>query len=299
MRLLAEQGDLPLQVLSAAVDRLQPLHDCLQAGGPQAHFFGQRRHLAAAMVDRFDAGGAIGLGRRRILRGLVVREVLFLQPLERRQVMRHAAEHLLLEQSPGERDLDHPVERDLAALDLLERLDRRLHGVVALEERPAEAAASHFDRLGDRDFLRACQQRDLPHLREVDANRVVGRAGLLSERALGRGVWPGLHLAGLLGGVSTKISPSDSSSDASTAGAGANVGRAGAFFPLPRLVDDGAAAARVSSTISRPYSSRDSSRWSSFSGVTASSGRYSLTCVNVRCPWCSPSSMRARRVVSI
>ena len=67
--------------------------------------------------------------------------------------MRHALEDLVLLQVLGQRHLDGAVERQVAGVDALERLDDVAQGVVAFEDLAAEALAGDLDLLGERDFL--------------------------------------------------------------------------------------------------------------------------------------------------
>ena len=89
------------------------------------------------------------------------------------------------------RHLDGAVERQVAGVDALERLDDLAQGVVALQHLAAEAAAGDLDLLGQGDFLLAVEQRDLAHLGEVHAHRVVDAAavavGVLERGQVGVG----------------------------------------------------------------------------------------------------------------
>ena len=92
---------------------------------------------------------------------------------QRRQVVRHPAEDLVLLQVLGHRDLDRPVERQLAVVDLLEHVDDQGQREVALEHLAAEPLAGDLDLLGQADLLVAGQERDLAHLGQVHPDRVV------------------------------------------------------------------------------------------------------------------------------
>ena len=107
---------------------------------------------------------------------LSVHEVLFAEHVDRPQIERHAAEDLSLLQTFGHRDFDRAVERHLADADLLENVDRRHERKVGIQQRPAKAAARDLDLLGQRNFLMPREQRDLAHLRQVHADRVIDLA---------------------------------------------------------------------------------------------------------------------------
>ncbi len=103
--------------------------------------------------------------------------ILFQQVLQRPQVVRHPGQDLLLGQPLGQRDLDRAVERQLALVDLLQRVHGLAHGQVAAQHGAAEPLAGDFDLLGQRDFFLARQQRNLGHLAEIHADRIVRQLG--------------------------------------------------------------------------------------------------------------------------
>ncbi len=100
--------------------------------------------------------------------------------LERLQVVGHPRLDLLFGQSFGERDLDRAIERQLPLVDAAERFHRGLHRIGAAKDRAAEPLAGDFDLLGKRDFFGPRQQRDLGHLGQVHADRII--AGVRRRR---------------------------------------------------------------------------------------------------------------------
>ncbi len=104
------------------------------------------------------------------------------QRLQGFQVVWQTTNDLFFFQTIGHADLNGSVERQLAAVNLLQRLVGFDQYVVVLEQLRAEAAASFFDTFGQLDFLTTCQQRDLAHLRQVHSNRVVRPSFRLIER---------------------------------------------------------------------------------------------------------------------
>ena len=168
---------------------------------------------------------------------------------ERPQVVRHAGDDLLFGQPLGQRDLDRAVEGQDAVVHFVQRVDRGLHREIAAEHRAAESLPRDLDLLGQRDFFFARQQRNLRHLRQIHADRIVAQLWRIRGPHRQRHVAHRLELFGLqfVGPAARRV----------VAVAG-RVGRT-------RL--------GASVTSSMPISSSATSKLSSFSGLTASSGR--------------------------
>ena len=74
----------------------------------------------------------------------------------------------------GHGNLHGAVERQIAFVDAAQHLHRRLHHVVAFQHLVAEPGAGKLDLLRQGNFLLPGQQRNLAHLRQVHAHRIVG-----------------------------------------------------------------------------------------------------------------------------
>ena len=164
---LAEFVDPAAELLQGLDHRLDPL-------GAQAEFLDQPDRAAAAASQ--PAPRRPALGRRARLAGgdVVVAPVPLQQRFQRVQIVRQPAENLVLLELVGHRDLHGAVEGQLAVVDPPQHLHRRLHHVVAFQDLVAEPRAGHLDLLGQGDFLLPGQQRNLAHLRQIHANRIVG-----------------------------------------------------------------------------------------------------------------------------
>ena len=90
------------------------------------------------------------------------------------QIVRQAAENLVLFELVGHRHLHGAIERQVAVVDAPQHLHRGLHHVVAFQNLVAEPRAGHLDLFGQSDFLLTSQQRNFAHLRQIHANRIVG-----------------------------------------------------------------------------------------------------------------------------
>src|SRR5262245_18944185 len=149
----------------------------------QVALLGQDHELAAEDLDLLELLGALlarrlGVEQRRVL-GADLPE----QAPDRLDVDGQAqGQELLAERLDDLRvvvglgvgiDLERSVEGQLAAQHLLERLERGRHAQPRAHGLLAEALARDLDRLRQEDLLVACEQRDLAHLREVHAHRVV------------------------------------------------------------------------------------------------------------------------------
>jgi hypothetical protein len=95
------------------------------------------------------------------------------QVLDRGQVGRDSLECPLLFGGVRDRDFDRPVEPQLAVLNLFQKIDRALQHEVVCQQRAAEVGPRAFDALGRGDFPLAVEHRDLAHLHQVHADRVV------------------------------------------------------------------------------------------------------------------------------
>ena len=142
-------------------------HQGLDAAGAQAQFLDELQAFAAAAKERLASHLALGEGRRFSNEPAEIAAILRQQAVDRRQVMWHAGRDLIFGKLLGERDFDRPVERQLAAIDLLERLDGSADGVIAGQQSAAESLAGDFDLLGQRDFFRAGKQRNVRHLGQI------------------------------------------------------------------------------------------------------------------------------------
>ncbi len=89
------------------------------------------------------------------------------------QVVRHPPQDLVLFQVLGDRHLHGAVEGELALVDLLEDIDDQGQREVALQHLATEPLAGDLDPLGQVDFLVAGQERNLAHLGQIHADRVV------------------------------------------------------------------------------------------------------------------------------
>ena len=101
------------------------LHQRLHAAGPQAELLDQREHFSRRRMKRLRAA-AFSSSRRVCLLVSTAksRRCACIKCCKRRQVVRHAGQNLLLGEPLGERDLDRAIERQLAAVDALQTLDR-------------------------------------------------------------------------------------------------------------------------------------------------------------------------------
>jgi hypothetical protein len=162
-------------------DLLQPLHQGLDLLGADRQLLDQGDRLAPAVLQAQAQRPAGELVAARPDVAPEVAVVAAHQEFERLQVVRHPAEDLVLLQVLGHRDLHRAVEGQLAAVDLLEDVDDQAQRVVALQDLAPEPLAGDLDLLGQADLLVAGQQRDLAHLRQVHADRVVDAPGDLVE----------------------------------------------------------------------------------------------------------------------
>ena len=103
------------------------------------------------------------------------------------EIRGQAAQNLVLLQLVGHRDLDRAIEGQFALVDPPQDLDGQLHDVVAGQHVAAELGAGLFDLPCQGHFFAPRQQRDLSHLRQVHAHRVV-RPGLVFLHAFQQAV---------------------------------------------------------------------------------------------------------------
>ena len=153
-------------------DLLEPLHERLNFLGADRKLLDQVDGLAPPpleVVQERAAERVVAFPDER----LEVADVAFHQVDESDQVMRHSAQDLVFFKVLGDRHLDRAVERKLAVVDLLEHIDDQGQGKVALEHLAAEPLAGDLDAFGEVDFLLAGQERDLTHLGQIHADRVV------------------------------------------------------------------------------------------------------------------------------
>ena len=92
---------------------------------------------------------------------------------QRGQVVGHPAQNLVFFQVFGDRHLDGAVERELAVVDFLENIDDQGQREVAFEHLAAEPLAGDLDPFRQVDFLFPGQERNLTHLGQIHADRVV------------------------------------------------------------------------------------------------------------------------------
>ena len=151
-----ERADHRLDPLRAEAEFLDQLHRPQPSPAQLAPSFAAVIHLR-----RLAGGNAIV--------GLVSPQ----QRFDRLQVVRQAAENLVLLQAIGHRDLHRAVERQFASMNALQNLDRDLNHVVAFQQLAAELGPRDFDLLGQGDFLLPREQRDFAHLRQIHPHRIV------------------------------------------------------------------------------------------------------------------------------
>ena len=181
-RIAADRPQFAADLVHPLTELLQLLHQRLHAPRPQAHLLHQLEALAAPAEE--------GLARLQPLlpAGRLanqLREIPLVggqQMRQRREIVRHAGQNLLFGQPFRERHLDRAVKRQVAAMHARQGLHGHLHGVVAAEHGAAETLARDLDLLGQRDLLVPREQRDLRHLRQVHADRVVAELGQIVGR---------------------------------------------------------------------------------------------------------------------
>ena len=93
---------------------------------------------------------------------------------QRAKIRGQAAQDLVLLQLVGHGDLNRAVKRQLALVDPPQDLDGQLHDVVAGQHVAAELGTGLFDLPRQGHFFTPRKQRDLAHLRQIHAHRVVG-----------------------------------------------------------------------------------------------------------------------------
>ncbi len=79
--------------------------------------------------------------------------------------------------------VDDLLELDLVRLELVGEVEDRAHGHRRADHRNDALALAGLDALGDLDLALAGEQRDLAHLAQVDADRIV-RAGVVVDVAI-------------------------------------------------------------------------------------------------------------------
>ena len=151
------QGEIPSQTVyeddhAFALLDIQPLADGHVLVIPKAH----AARLALADGDA------------------IVVVVLLEQVAERGEVRPDPLEDAFLLAGVGDRDFDRTVEAELASRDFFEGFDGALQDVVGGQHRVAIAEARFFDLLGRGDFLGPVEERNLAHLHQVHADRIVG-----------------------------------------------------------------------------------------------------------------------------
>ena len=166
--------DAGLELVDPAAELLERLDHRLDPLRPQTQFLDQAHCPAAAAAQPPPRGAALGR-RPRAARGQVVVVLVALQKrFQGPQIRGQTAQNLVLLQLVGHRDLNRAIKRQLALVDPPQDLDGQLHDVVAGKHVAAELGAGLFDLPRQGHFFTPRQQRDLAHLRQIHAHRVVG-----------------------------------------------------------------------------------------------------------------------------
>ncbi len=165
--------NLPLQRLHPLADFTEFLEQRLQAIGSQIHLFDQPHGLVAT-TDQAAPGGATLYGRERRL--IAMRKSRWLRRSRWRNVCRLGPKRFMmlrLGAGVGHRHLDRPVQSQLAVAHLLQCLYGTLQNKVGRQHAVAVTSSRLLDLLGRIDFLDSLQQRNLAHLHQVHANRII------------------------------------------------------------------------------------------------------------------------------
>ena len=132
--------------------------------GPQSEFF-QQANTTATATSQVSPGLSshllVGTLRES---GNKIFTIPLQQNFHRRQVMTDTTKDLLLFQSVGDGHLNGTVKRQLAAMNTLENLERKLNNVIAFQQPGAELTTGLLNSLGKCNLLRTSQQWDLAHL---------------------------------------------------------------------------------------------------------------------------------------
>jgi len=158
----------------------QPLRESIQqidarfdALGAQTEFFHEPDGTSATAAQLTPGFGASSLRCTFAERNLPVMAISLQQRLQRAQVVWQAANDLFFFQAVGYRNLDGAIERQLATVDLLQRLVGFHQHEVVFEQLGAETTTGFFDAFGELDFFSAGQKGDFSHLSQIHANRVI------------------------------------------------------------------------------------------------------------------------------
>ncbi len=173
------RGDDLLKLTHLLTDAVQfDLHR-LDPAGPKAQLLQERGDLASIATQ--TPGVHLVLVTVRIGADLLEQALVDVEKLRHRlEVGDHAfADHPFDRQRSGS-GLDRTIERHRSIVDLLEQLHRIAGTIVTLEHLAPERHAGDLDLPGQRDLILARQQRDLAHLRQVHADRIIDAAGGLS-----------------------------------------------------------------------------------------------------------------------
>ncbi len=150
----------------------------LNAARAKAQLFEQGRDLASIPAKPLGIG--LVLFAVRVAADLLEERLVDVQKLGHRlEIGDHALADHAFDRQGSRPGLDRPIERHGAVVDLLEQLDGIAGTVVALEHLTAERHARDLDLASQGDFVLAGQQRNLPHLGQIHADRIVDPAGRL------------------------------------------------------------------------------------------------------------------------
>ena len=169
----AQRLDGTFEIVHSLADLFQLLHQRLDFLRANRKLFDQRDGLTTARLQLEANLLFVFFERAFVGQPVEVVDVVFHQRFERPQVVRHSLKDLVFLEVLGLRDLDGAVERQVAGLHALERLEDVAKGVIAFEDFATEAPARDFDLLRERNFEAAIEERDLAHLGEVHPDGVV------------------------------------------------------------------------------------------------------------------------------
>ena len=96
------------------------------------------------------------------------------QSLQSSEIVRQSTDDLLFLKPVSHGHLNRTIKWQLAAVDFLESLVGFDQDEVVFQQLGAESSTRLFNAFGQLDLLSPCQQRDLTHLGQVHANRIVG-----------------------------------------------------------------------------------------------------------------------------
>ena len=165
--------DAGLEFVDPAAELLERLDHRLDPLRPQAEFLDQANCPAAAAPQPPPCRPPLGRDAR-LARGQVVVVLIALQErFQGANIRGQTTQNLGFFQLVGHRDLDRAIKRQLALVDPPQDLDGQLHDVIAGQHIPPELGAGLFDLPRQGHFFTSRQQRDLAHLRQIHAHRVV------------------------------------------------------------------------------------------------------------------------------